>query len=207
MTGRRFPGFDVLDQAPTWDPVTTGVVLRRLGPRPPLRFFTPAEEATARALLDRLLALGPDDDVPVFELVDERLAQGETDGWHLESMPFDGDAWKATLAHLDDDAGGSFAALDRPAQREVLQRVHDADRWHDLPAGAVWSLWMRYACAAFYSHPSAWNEIGFGGPAYPRGYKALGLDAREPWEVAEVDDRNPQPWAERVEAARRRHRS
>ena len=33
---------------------------------------------------------------------------------------------------------------------------------------------MRYVAQAFYSHPWAWNEIGFGGPAYPRGYGAFG---------------------------------
>ena len=48
----------------------------------------------------------------------------------------------------------------------------------------MWSLWTRYACTAFYSHPWAWNEIGFPGPAYPRGYKNPGVDAREPFEVA-----------------------
>ena len=32
---------------------------------------------------------------------------------------------------------------------------------------------MRSVLAAFYSHPWAWNEIGFGGPAYPRGYMRL----------------------------------
>ena len=49
--------------------------------------------------------------------------------------------------------------------------------WHGLPAARVFSLWMRYACSAFYSHPWAWNEIGFGGPAYPRGYKYLASGA------------------------------
>ena len=34
---------------------------------------------------------------------------------------------------------------------------------------------MRYASTAFYSHPSAWNEIGIGGPAYPHGYKNIGM--------------------------------
>ena len=34
---------------------------------------------------------------------------------------------------------------------------------------------MRSMLAAFYSHPWAWNEIGFGGPAYPRGYARLGV--------------------------------
>jgi len=55
--------------------------------------------------------------------------------------------------------------------------------WHEMPAGHLWSLWTRYACTAFYSHPYAWNEIGFPGPAYPRGYKHLGVDARDPREV------------------------
>ena len=41
----RFPGFDVLAEADTWDPVTAGVVLARLGPPPPIRFFTQAEQA------------------------------------------------------------------------------------------------------------------------------------------------------------------
>ena len=31
-------------------------------------------------------------------------------------------------------------------------------------------------------HPWAWNEIGFGGPAYPRGYARLGPGQRESWE-------------------------
>jgi len=47
-------------------------------------------------------------------------------------------------------------------------------------------LWTRYACTAFYSSPSAWNEIGFPGPACPRGYKNPGVDAREPFEVRDV---------------------
>ena len=59
-------------------------------------------------------------------------------------------------------------------------------RWHGLPAQHVWSLWTRYACTAFYSHPTAWTEIGFAGPAYPRGYKNAGLDRREPFEVPDA---------------------
>ena len=61
-----------------------------------------------------------------------------------------------------------------------------AKDWHGLNAAHVWSLWTRYACTAFYAHPSAWNEIGFPGPAYPRGYKNPGVDARESFEVADV---------------------
>jgi len=36
---------------------------------------------------------------------------------------------------------------------------------------------------AYYSHPTAWSEIGFGGPASPRGYVRMGFDERDPWEA------------------------
>ncbi len=39
---------------------------------------------------------------------------------------------------------------------------------------------------AYYAHPSAWNEIGFGGPASPRGYVRMHYDRRDPWEAAEA---------------------
>lgn len=38
---------------------------------------------------------------------------------------------------------------------------------------------------AYYAHPYAWDEIGFGGPAYPRGYMRLEGGRPEPWEVEE----------------------
>jgi hypothetical protein len=50
----------------------------------------------------------------------------------------------------------------------------------------VWSLWTRYACTAFYAHPAAWAEIGFPGPAYPRGYKNAGVGKLEPFEVRDA---------------------
>ena len=81
----RFPGFDALDQADAWDPVTAGVVLARLGPLPPLRFFTPQQESVARPLLDLILAQHEEPRVPVFEMVDQRLAELTTDGWRYDN--------------------------------------------------------------------------------------------------------------------------
>lgn len=187
----RFPGFDVLDEVDRWDAATTGVVLARLTPPPELAFFTGSEQATAEALCDQLLAQHDEPRVPVAALIDVRLARGETDGWHYADMPEDAEAWRHTLAFLDDDAtvryGAGFGASTKDQQAGIVQAIQNLKtrRWHDLPANQVWSLWTRYACTAFYSHPWAWNEIGFPGPAYPRGYKNIGLDKREPFEVAQ----------------------
>ncbi len=205
----RFPGFDVLDGVEHWDDVTAGVVLARLDPQPDISFFTAAEQATAEALFDQLLGQEAEPKVPVLELVDRRLALGQTDGWRYEEMPEDSAAWQQTLAALDMDAKAfhdkRFHELSWSQQGTLVQAVHDAEVWHSLPGSQVWSLWTRYASTAFYSHPWAWNEIGFGGPAYPRGYKALGVDKREGWEVADHHSVDPVTFAGRVERAKRRH--
>jgi len=188
----RFPGFEVLEQAGHWDGVTAGVVLSRVGMAPDIRFLTPEQEAIATALCDRLLGQDEEPRIAVVPMVDARLAEQETDGWHYDDMPEDGQAWQDSLRYLDADCQSRFScglALARiEDQQAVIQAVQDlgSKDWHGLNAGHVWSLWTRYACTTFYAHPSAWNEIGFPGPAYPRGYKNPGVDKREPFEVADA---------------------
>jgi hypothetical protein len=189
----RFPGLDVTALAPHWDAATAGVVLSRIGMPPDIRFFTPDQEAIATGLCDQLLGQAGDPLVPLVAMIDARLAEQETDGWHYADLPEDGQAWQDTLGYLDDDAqakfGRGFAQCDGAEQEAIIQAVQDlgSGDWHGLPASRVWSLWTRYACTAFYSHPSAWDEIGFPGPAYPRGYKNAGVGKREPFEVADAD--------------------
>jgi hypothetical protein len=188
----RFPGFDVLGQARHWDQVTADVVTARIAVPATLKFFTGPEAPGARALLNLLTGQDGEQAVPVLEMVDSRLAAGETDGWRYADMPEDGQAWRDTLAYLDADAGQrcgtSFAEAPEADQAALVQAVQDmkSAAWHGLPAANVWSLWTRYACTAFYAHPSAWAEIGFPGPAYPRGYKNAGVGKLEPFEVRDA---------------------
>ena len=167
------------------------MILARLAPTTELSFFTQDEQATAGPLFDLLLDQRESPKVPVLELVDHRLALDESDGWFYDDLPEDRQAWRLTLALLDGDAhdryGESFHDLDAKEQSGIIQAVQDAELWHGIAGAHVWSLWTRYACSSFYSHPWAWNEIGFGGPAYPRGYQALGVGKLEHWEV-------PQRW-------------
>jgi hypothetical protein len=180
-------------QAPHWDQVTAQTIRSRTAAPPAPRFFTAAEQATAQALVGQLLDQPHDDlGVPVMEMIDARLADGQTDGWRYAEMPEDGQAWRDTLAALDADAkerfGAEFCACQDSEQAQIVQAVQDcgSQRWHGLPASKVWSLWTRYACTALYAHPAAWDEIGFSGPAYPRGYKNIGVDSREPFEVKDA---------------------
>ena len=193
---QRFPGYDVTAREGDWDATTSAVVLRRLEPPEPTRFFGKSEEAIVRQLLDRLLAQDNDPRVPVFEVIDQRLADRQGDGYRYEDMPEDPEAWRRSVAALESDAhaavGICFADLDPQGQRDIIERVRLCEgEWHGLPAKRVFSLWMRYACGAFYAHPWAWNEIGFGGPAYPTGYKHLALDGARTGRYASGTQRTP----------------
>jgi hypothetical protein len=194
VTG-RYPGFDVLNQAPHWDQVTKDLIEARVRTSPPaVTFFSATERGCAHALLNDLTGQDRDDaPVPVTQMVEARLAAGETDGWRYADMPEDGQAWRDTLGYLDADArdrcGTSFAEAAEADRHRLIQAVQDlsGEDWHGLPAKHVWSLWTRYACTALYAHPDAWAEMGFPGPAYPRGYKNIGVDKLEPYEVRDAD--------------------
>jgi hypothetical protein len=191
----RFPGQDAMGQRSRWDPATRALIERRIQTTGRAHFFHGRERDVARHLLDRLVGQ-PDDARPYIDIlgaVDARLLADETDGWHYDTMPSDREAWHTSVRGLDDDAligsGSGFAECGARMQRELIEAVRtwpSGQRWHGMPPAAVWSLWTRYAMTAFYAHPSAWDEIGFPGPAYPRGYKNLGIGRREPFEVADA---------------------
>ena len=59
---------------------------------------------------------------------------------------------------------------------------------------------MRMILSAFYSHPWAWNEVGFGGPAYPRGFMRLGpTGVLEPFESRAASSEDPVAVAKELE--------
>jgi hypothetical protein len=201
----RYPDFDVLDAAGTWDEATKKVVLARLGPPGPLRFFSPEQEPTLRALCDTALAQDGEPRVPVAEMVDSKLADGLLDGYQYADMPDDRDTWRLVLRGLDHTATQGyqvgFAACTQ-AQREAIVSEFAQGRlvggaWDELNVARAWSVVMRMMLAAFYAHPWAWNEIGFGGPAYPRGFMRLGgpgaegPEVREPFEKPGATDEDP----------------
>jgi hypothetical protein len=191
----RFPGFSVLGQAGHWDEATRSIVLARLEPPGPTRFFSRAEQATAVALVALLVDVDRRLATSLVAEIDGRLADDETDGWHYDDMPIDEEAWRRSLAALDAEAtargADAFAGLPDDAADAVLAGIAESDAatWHALPRNRTWDLWMRYACTAYYAHPAAWDEMGWPGPAYPRGYKNIGIDAREPFEVRDTHPR------------------
>ncbi|MGH3852271.1 MAG: gluconate 2-dehydrogenase subunit 3 family protein [Pseudonocardiaceae bacterium] len=193
----RYPDYDVLSTTDTWDEATKKVVLARLEPPGPMRFFTVEQQPTLRAFCDTVLAQDTDPRVPVPEMIDTKLADGKLDGYQYADMPDDRDTWRLVLAGLDHTAEASGFAACEVTRREAIVGEFAKGRlvggpWERLNVTRAWSVVMRMALAAFYSHPWAWNEIGFGGPAYPRGFMRRGTTGvREPFETPGATDEDP----------------
>ena len=195
----RYPDFNVLEEAGHWDEVTRGVVFDRLEEPGEIRFFTREEAATLGAFCDVLLAQDRDPKIPVLNMIDAKLFAGELDGFRFADMPEDRETWRRVAAGLDaaavqhgsiDFAGASPEIKEQVVGAFAEGKLHGRV-WDELPPGRAWKVVTRGALSAFYSHPWAWNEIGFGGPAYPRGYARLGAGQAESWEKVEAFERDP----------------
>jgi hypothetical protein len=193
-----YPGFRTLDQQKFWDAATRKLVLERVAIIPPIRFFSSAEAATMAAVVSRIL---PQEDrtekmrIPILPQIDDRLFNNRLEGYRYEDMPPDQEAYriaiKAIEAMAQEVGGTEFAKLTTMQQEEILQSLHDDKpiaakaEWSQLNLKRFWSMLVTDCCTVYYAHPYAWDEIGFGGPAYPRGYMRLEEGEPEPWEVDE----------------------
>jgi hypothetical protein len=190
----RFPNFNVLDQAGHWDEQTRKVVLERVESPPSIRFFSQDEAETLKAYCDTVTHQHREPRIPVLAFVDEKLLKGELDGYRYEDLPDDGDLWRLVAAGLDHSARSEWRARSFAAPpvstREGMVAAFAEGRlrggpWERVNVARAFKVTTKHICQAFYAHPWAWNEIGFGGPAYPRGYAAFGSDElgdREQWE-------------------------
>lgn len=194
-----YPGYSTLGQQDYWDEATRKLVLDRVHNPPPIAFFQGHEVQLMQAICDRLL---PQDDrvlerrVPILNYIDDRLYRGVINGYRFEDMPSDGDAYKLALRGIDEVAQhmyqADFVELGPKEQDGVLFSLHDGDppagheTWKRVPVSRFWQMVVGDATDAYYAHPWAWDEVGFGGPAYPRAYMRLDMGRAEPWEVDEV---------------------
>lgn len=194
----RYAGYDVLAKwdSPSFDAPTRRVLDRRLARVPQRRFLTLHEWTLLDAVVTRLIPqperLHP---IPITPWIDHKLAENHGEGFRYEGMPPLREAWRKGLAGVDAQAARLFSrgfnVLEPEAQDAVLNSIQlgdvDEAQWSGLPANRFFcSLLLRTVSGLYYAHPDAWSEIGFGGPASPRGYVRLGFNARDPWEAKEV---------------------
>ena len=199
-----YPNYSSLGQRKYWDETTRQVVEKRVYEVPPIRFFQPEELPTMKAVCDRVI---PQDDrlperkIPVVHYIDQRLFENRSDGYRYEGMPPDQDVYRLGIQAVEQTAhsihGVRFEELDSLLQDFILKSIHDGKKlaageiWDQMEVHHFWAMLVGDCVTAYYAHPWAWDEIGFGGPAYPRGYMRLEGGLPEPWE----EDEKRYEWA------------
>ena len=200
--GERYPGYDVLAKrhSPSWNEQTRAVIDARLAVDPAAhRFLSDTEWVTLVAVCARIIPQPPDrvPAVPIAALIDAKLFEDRRDGYRDARLPAIREAWRRALAALDTESrqqyGARFHALQPLTQDDLLQAVQEGkgseSAWGDFPQQVFFTKRLLHdIVTAYYAHPTSWNEIGFGGPAAPRGYVRMGFDKRDPWEAAEAAD-------------------
>lgn len=194
----RFPGYDVLAKrnTPSWNEPTRQVIDARLAiPNQP-HFFNADEWQTLLAICDRIVPQPKDRaPVPIAAMVDRKMADNDLDGYRQASMPKMQEAWRRGLAALDTVAqtqhSAPFHAILGTEQDQLLKAAQqgelDGPEWGGMPAHTFFSKRLAHdILSAYYSHPTSWNEIGFGGPASPRGYVRMSFNRRDSWEAVEA---------------------
>jgi hypothetical protein len=150
--------------------------------------------------------------VPIAALIDAKLAGNHGDGFRDSRLPPLRDAWTIGLIALDAEsrrlARVPFDELDARRQHLIVERMQRGQlhsrAWKAMPCEVFFAKRAVHdICAAFYSHPAAWNALGFGGPANPRGYVRLVANRRDPWEGAEAADASAD--AQREAEGKNRH--
>ncbi len=190
-----YPGYSTLGQQKFWDAHTREVILHRINHVPEYRFFSPEEARLLEAVCDRIL---PQDDrdpghrIPIAPRIDDRLHENRHDGYRFEDMPPDREAFRLGLKAIDEIArhlhGRGFLETTALEQDRIMKLLHDGkppaalDIWKRMPVHRFWMLLVQDCVEAYYAHPLAWDEIGYGGPAYPRAYMRLEGGKPEPWE-------------------------
>ncbi len=206
-----YPGFRTLDQQNYWDAATREVICKRVQEIPSFRFFKPDEVRLMNVLCGHLLPQDdrtPDRRIPIVPFIDQRLHEGKTPGYRFASMPPDPDAYRLGFQAIQQIAQRNydrdFLELTWREQEDLLKSIHDAkpmpgaeEIWERMPVHRYWALILQDSVEVYCAHPWVWDEMGFGGPAYPRAYTRLERGEPEPWEVEEQRYEwtvNPEVW-------------
>lgn len=182
-----------MSQQDEWDDNTQHIVTSRLIRDREYRFLTLVEAEVLRALCSTLI---DDDRADVIQYVlchiDQTLDQSIGESERKVGIPKAQTLIREGLRRIQAATLAkhrlSYMGLDPIKQRQELEKLSEnkaepALKWAGFPQKELFMKLLTYTIEAYYSHPTPWSEIGYGGPAYPRGYIRTQLGQLDPWEA------------------------
>lgn len=188
-----YPTYNVMDEQKEWDSHTRSIVTSRLQREHSHRFLTPVEAETLRVWCTLLMDDHRGDIIQtILTHIDQTLAENKGEGPRKVNVPPIQNLLRQGLKAID-EAGWiadsrPFFQLDEATQKLIMHQISDAsypptEAWDGIPQKALFHKLLQLSVEAYYSHPLVWSEIGFGGPAYPRGYVRAEPGQLDPWEA------------------------
>lgn len=189
----RYPSYDVLKEQEHWDEHTREIVKRRLEPSEEYKFLKQQEAELLRVVSQHIVyEERPEILSYVVHHIDNVLASPIGEDQRKIGTPPREVLLRQGLQYLDqvaqDRYGEPYLEVSIQQQLELLQ---DFDQGKGLPAmlsqrfspKSFFKKMATQVVSAYYSHPIIWSEIGYGGPAYPRGYVRVEKGLTDPWEA------------------------
>lgn len=205
MTRTRYPEFDVMQEQEAWDAHTQAIVTKRLEPPPSPSgqkgAWSEAERARLHCVLMHLLYEDRDEILSfVVGHFEQKVAERYGEAQRKRNVPVEDQLVTSGLQGLDDVAnhrhGQPFTQCETQQQYGILHdlqlgRLQKVGTMEQLPQKELFTKLLGLAVEAYASHPEVWSEMGYAGPAYPRGYYRIELGLRDPWEPTATHDAEP----------------
>ncbi|MEW9671596.1 gluconate 2-dehydrogenase subunit 3 family protein [Ammoniphilus sp. 3BR4] len=198
MTSKsHYSSYDVMEQKDHWDDHTQQVVSSRLKNNIGFRFLQDTEVHMLRKICS-LLVGDEREEILQFMLhhFDDTLHSSVGEGQRKTGVPKAQVLIRKGLQAIDQASRDlhtvRFIQLDKKAQVQLLIEISESKavsipEWDSIPQKELFKKLLTLSKESYYSHPTVWSEIGYGGPAYPRGYVRTQLGQLDPWE-AQPDD-------------------
>lgn len=189
----HYPTYDVMTQQDHWDDHTQQVVQSRLKEHLMYHFLTKEEVKQLTPIIGDLV--GDDRETIIAYIVghiDQSLSSGIGEGQRKAGVPQAKTLLRDGLMAINRSAekkyGQPIFLLELKERLQLLQdlsqnRAAPVEEWSNLSQVEVFKKLLNWAIEGYYSHPTVWSEMGYGGPAYPRGYVRTGIGQLDPWEA------------------------
>lgn len=189
-----YPNFDVMKEKTHWDDHTREIVEKRLHTGESMcQFFNEKEVA---ALFDLYVVLLDDSRLSIISFVihhfDRKLASDIGEAQRKKGTPKESILIREGLHLLNQVClqiyKNSFGQLADETKKKVINNMLQGNiqlqsGQKSVPVKDFIKKVLNEAVSAYYSHPVVWSEIGYAGPAYPRGYVRSEWGLTDPWEA------------------------
>ncbi len=191
-----YPKYDVLALQDEWDGHTRDIVNQRLGPFQ-FTLLSQWEQEMIKAIAGHLAYDDRDEILTwIAAHLDQKLNQPFGESQRKPKTPPQKVLILDGLKALDHWAKASYykAFLHSKTEQQFqllsslqLGTLAEEKGWDTALQKALFKKLLSLVIEAYYSHPWVWSEIGYGGPAYPRGYVRVELGLTDPWEPKRPD--------------------